>query len=127
MSSSMRTPTYFILAALLDEPLHGYGIVKRAEELSSGRVRLTAGTLYAALDRLSSAGLVRTDREEIVNGRARRSYVLTDAGLEAVREEAEWMAEAAKVVTSDRRQQPSPRSAARPAARPVTRTVVMPA
>ena len=41
----MREPTYFVLAALLREPLHGYAIMKRAEELSEGRVRLATGTL----------------------------------------------------------------------------------
>jgi hypothetical protein len=36
----MREPTYFVLAALLAGPLHGYAIIKRAGELSDGRVRL---------------------------------------------------------------------------------------
>ncbi|HEX8348236.1 MAG TPA: helix-turn-helix transcriptional regulator, partial [Actinoplanes sp.] len=54
----MREPTYFILAALQDEPLHGYAIIKRAGELSDGRVRLATGTLYAALDRLAGEDLV---------------------------------------------------------------------
>src|ERR1700683_444367 len=76
----MREPTYFVLASLLDGPLHGYGIIKRADELSGHRVRLATGTLYAALDRLSAEGYVRLVSEEIVNGRARRSYGLTDSG-----------------------------------------------
>ena len=40
----MREPTYYLLASLLDGPLHGYAIIKSAEGLSGGRVRLTAGT-----------------------------------------------------------------------------------
>jgi PadR family transcriptional regulator, regulatory protein PadR len=48
----MREPTYFVLASLLDGPLHGYAIIQRSEELSGGRVRLATGTLYTALDRL---------------------------------------------------------------------------
>jgi DNA-binding PadR family transcriptional regulator len=48
--------TYFVLAALLEGPLHGYAIMKRAEEMSGGRVRLATGTLYAALDRLTEQG-----------------------------------------------------------------------
>jgi len=95
----MREPTYFILAALLDGPLHGYGIIKRAEDLSNRRLRLTAGTLYTALDRLTAAGMVEVVREEIVSGRARRYYELTGTGLEAVRAEGLRMAEAARVVT----------------------------
>jgi DNA-binding PadR family transcriptional regulator len=95
---AMREPTFHVLAALLDGPLHGYGIIKRAHELSAGRVRLAAGTLYAALDRLRDAGLVEVEREEIVDGRARRSYRLTGAGREALRAEADRMAAAARVV-----------------------------
>jgi len=53
---SMQEPTFFTLAALVDGPLHGYAIIGRAHELSGRRVRLAAGTLYAALDRLTEAG-----------------------------------------------------------------------
>ena len=94
----MREPTYFILAALQDEPLHGYAIVKRAQELSDGRVRLTTGTLYAALDRLTREEMVRVAEEAVVNGRARRTYELTGHGLAALRAEAERMASSARVV-----------------------------
>lgn len=94
----MREPTYFILAALLDGPLHGYAVIQQAADLSGGRVRLAAGTLYAALDRLAAEGLVQVVREEVVNGRARRYYGLTDHGTSAVRAEAERMADAAKLV-----------------------------
>jgi PadR family transcriptional regulator len=96
----MREPTYFTLAALLDGPLHGYGIAKRVEAVSDGRVRLTAGTLYAALERLLERGLVAVDGEEVVRGRARRYYRLTNAGGEAVRAEARRLADAAAVVVS---------------------------
>ena len=95
----MREPTYFVLASLLQGPLHGYAIMKRAEELSHGRVRLATGTLYAALDRLAADGYVRLVSDEIVNGRVRRSYGLTDPGAAALRAEAVRMAEAAQLVT----------------------------
>jgi PadR family transcriptional regulator, regulatory protein PadR len=98
----MREPTYFILAALLDRPEYGYGIIQRATQLSGGRIRLTAGTLYAALDRLSGEGMIRAEREEIVNGRARRYYALTTDGAAALRAEAERMAAAARIVTAPR-------------------------
>ncbi|GIH18400.1 PadR family transcriptional regulator [Rugosimonospora africana] len=95
----MREPTYLALTSLLDGPLHGYAIIKRVEELSRGRVRLAAGTLYAALDRLTDEGLVRVDSEETVNGRARRYYGLTGEGGAALRAEATRMVEAARLVT----------------------------
>jgi|HubBroStandDraft_2_1064218.scaffolds.fasta_scaffold87352_1 PadR family transcriptional regulator PadR len=98
-SAPMREPTYFVLASLLQGPLHGYAIMKQAEGLSRGRVRLATGTLYAALDRLTAEGYVHPVSDEIVNGRARRSYGLTDAGAAALRAEAVRMAEAASLVT----------------------------
>ena len=94
----MREPTFHVLAAMLDGPLHGYGIIRRAHELTDGRVRLAAGTLYTALDRLRDTGLVDIDHEEIVDGRARRYYRLTGAGREALRTEARRLARAAKLV-----------------------------
>jgi len=99
MTSRMREPTYFILAALQDEPLHGYAIMTRAAELSQGRVKLATGTLYSALDRLTGEGLVASVREEVVNGRARRYYALTPGGRAALQVEADAMAAAARVVT----------------------------
>jgi PadR family transcriptional regulator, regulatory protein PadR len=97
--AAMREPTYFVLAALLDGPLHGYAIIKRAEQMSDGRVRLATGTLYTALDRLTGEGLVRLVSEEMVSGRIRRCYGLTDEGSAAVRAEAARMAQAARIVT----------------------------
>jgi PadR family transcriptional regulator PadR len=80
----MREPTYYILTTLLDGPLHGYGIIKRTEELSDGRIRLAAGTLYGALDRLLDENQIEVDGEEQVNGRLRRYYRLTDTGEAAL-------------------------------------------
>ncbi|MEV4799388.1 PadR family transcriptional regulator [Nonomuraea sp. NPDC049421] len=94
----MTEATYFILAALMEEPLHGYGIIKRARTKSLGEVDLAVGTLYSALDRLSEAGWVRLDREETVNGRPRRYYRITDDGVHAVRAQAARMQRAAALV-----------------------------
>jgi DNA-binding PadR family transcriptional regulator len=110
----MREPTYFILAALLDGPRHGYAIIKQVEELSGSRVRLAAGTLYAALDRLGTEALIEVVNEEVVNGRARRYYGLTDDGHRALQAEAARMTEAARVVT----ERPKRRTATRPAVKP---------
>jgi PadR family transcriptional regulator PadR len=103
----MREPTYFILAALQDEARHGYAIMARAEELSRGHVKLQTGTLYAALDRLTGEELVQPVGEEVVNGRARRYYALTDAGRAALIAEAQRMSEAAQVVIAGARPRPA--------------------
>lgn len=94
----LREPSYYILASLIDEPRHGWGIVQEAADLSRGRIRLTAGTLYGALDRLQAEGLVEPDREEIVNGRCRRYYRLTAPGQRLLQEEAARLAASAQVV-----------------------------
>ncbi len=99
----LRPASYFVLASLLDGPLHGYAISTRAAELSEGRVRLTAGTLYGALERMSGRGLVEVEREETVEGRLRRYYHLTGGGRDAVVEEADRLASAARVVQARRR------------------------
>ncbi|WP_131739262.1 PadR family transcriptional regulator [Actinomadura roseirufa] len=96
----MSEPVYYLLAALLDGPSHGYGIIKRAGDLSGGRVRLAVGTLYGALDRLTGEGLIAVDREETVRGRPRRYYRLTEDGHAAVTREAARMERAARVVTA---------------------------
>lgn len=77
---ALREPTFLILTALAARPQHGYGILLDVEEISASRVRLRPGTLYAALDRLTTDGWVAVDREEVVEGRLRRYYRLTDAG-----------------------------------------------
>lgn len=76
----VREPTYLVLTALAGGPLHGYGIIQEAETLSKGRVRLRAGTLYPTLDRLEGNGLVEATGEEVVDGRRRRYYRLTERG-----------------------------------------------
>lgn len=94
----LRDSTYLILAALLDGPRHGYAIVKAAEDLSGGAVRLSAGTLYGALSRLVDDGLVVVEKEEIVAGRPRRYHALTGEGRAALAVEAERLHARAEVV-----------------------------
>jgi DNA-binding PadR family transcriptional regulator len=84
----MQEATFLILTALAEGSQHGYGIITDVQELSGGRVRLRAGTLYTALDRLRTEGLVRVDREEIVDSRLRRYYRLTPDGSDLLAAEA---------------------------------------
>jgi DNA-binding PadR family transcriptional regulator len=89
--------TFLILSALADQPRHGYGLVTEVATMTDGRVRLRAGTLYGALDRLVTQGLLAPDRDEVDNGRLRRYYKLTDAGATAVRAEADRMTAAVRL------------------------------
>jgi PadR family transcriptional regulator, regulatory protein PadR len=84
-------PTFFILTALTEHPLHGYGVMLATRELSGGRLNLRPGTLYAALDRLTEEGLLAVDRVEEVEGRLRRYYRLTDSGAATLSAEVEQL------------------------------------
>ena len=96
-----RPPSYFTLAALVDGPLHGYGIMRRARELSDGSVRVSTGTLYSILERALAQGLVVSGESYVVSGRERRDYTLTRAGRDALVAETERLAEAARVVGAE--------------------------
>lgn len=87
----LREPSFLVLTALAAGARHGYGIMTDVADISSGRVRLKAGTLYAALDRLTAEGLVEQDHDEVVDGRLRRYYRLTDQGAERLSEETARM------------------------------------
>jgi DNA-binding PadR family transcriptional regulator len=100
MAASMREPTFWILTALASAPRHGYGVIQEAGALSDGRVVLQAGTLYAALDRLTAEGLVEVDREELVDGRNRRYYRLTQRGAAALTAETERLRASLEAATS---------------------------
>jgi DNA-binding PadR family transcriptional regulator len=96
---AMHEPTFLIMTALAGGAQHGYGIMTDVARISAGRVKLRAGTLYAALDRLRGDGLVEIDREEIVEGRLRRYYRLTRSGAQVLADEAERMQANASVAT----------------------------
>jgi len=85
----LQEPTFLILTALAERPRHGYGVITEVQRISDGRVRLRAGTLYGALDRLRAEGLVEVDREEVVDTRLRRYYKLTETGGQRLGAEAD--------------------------------------
>ena len=93
----MREPTFWILTALAERPLHGYGMMQAVAKMSDGRVKLAPGTLYTALDRLVAEGLVEPGHDEVVDGRARRYYGLTSDGAQVLRLQAERLSEDARV------------------------------
>ena len=94
---AIQEPTFLILTALADSAQHGYGIMSDVARISQGRVKLRAGTLYAALDRLLGDGTVGVDREEVVDGRLRRYYRLSPAGADLLAAEAERLSAHARV------------------------------
>ncbi|MFF3907820.1 PadR family transcriptional regulator [Streptomyces sp. NPDC001848] len=85
----LQEPTLLLLTALADEPRHGYGLIQEIDAISQGRVRMRTGTLYGALDRLLQQGLIRVEREEVVDGRARKVYALAEPGRSTLAAEME--------------------------------------
>ena len=88
---AMQEATFLILTALADRSQHGYAIIAEVRQISDGQVRLRAGTLYTALDRLRADGLIDVEAEQIVDGRLRRYYKLTPSGAARLAGEAERM------------------------------------
>ena len=70
------------MLALLDGELHGYALMQRVSELSDGAVRMGAGTLYGAINRLLDNGVIveTTDRIARDARERRRYYELTASG-----------------------------------------------
>ena len=85
---ALTETTYYILLSLY-RPLHGYGIMQRAAELSGGRVRLAAGTLYGALNALVDKGWIALLP---VEGR-KKEYRLTPKGQIILKNELERLRE----------------------------------
>jgi DNA-binding PadR family transcriptional regulator len=98
---ALREPTFHILLALARGELHGYGIITRIGELTDGSVKVGAGTLYGALDRLGADGLVVATRTEVVAGRDRRYYRLTESGAATLTAEVERRAAQAEVARAE--------------------------
>lgn len=82
MSTSLSESSFWILSSLAGGRRHGYGILQDVEAL--GGERLKVPTLYTSLDRLEHAALIASDGEEVIDGRARRYYVLTPSGSDAL-------------------------------------------
>lgn len=74
-----------LLAVLQVSPLHGYGLVEELRRRSGGEFDLAEGTIYPALHRLETSGLL-SSRWEVVDGRRRRIYELSEQGHQAADE-----------------------------------------
>jgi transcriptional regulator len=80
-----------ILKTLALEPMHGYGISVRIEQMSKGVFRLNAGSLFLAIERLQRAGLIKGEWKSSENNRRAKYYVLTEHGRKRLNSETkEW-------------------------------------
>ncbi|WP_158823477.1 PadR family transcriptional regulator [Granulicella sp. S156] len=76
-----------VLKTLALEPLHGYGIALRIEQISGGVFRVNPGSLLPALSRIERAGHVKSEWRASDNNRRAKYYVLTKAGRAALEQE----------------------------------------
>ena len=81
---ALTESTYYILLSLY-HPQHGSGIMQETEQLSGGRVKLAAGTLYGALNSLCDKGWIKLLPVE--SGSRKKEYQLTDTGLAVLKRE----------------------------------------
>ena len=80
-----------ILRALALEPMHGFGISRRIEQISKGVFRVNPGSLLVAFQRLERGGAVDSEWRDTENSRRAKYYRLTKAGRKQVeRETREW-------------------------------------
>src|SRR5688500_2562581 len=81
-----------ILKTLSLEPMHGWGITQRIQQTSRDVFQVNQGSLYPALQRLTSRGVIRAEWRMTENNRRARYYWLTPAGAhELARERAQWV------------------------------------
>jgi PadR family transcriptional regulator len=80
-----------ILKTLSLQPLHGFGIARRIEQVSRGTFKVNPGSLLTALKRLERAGWLDAEWRETENARRARFYSLTRAGRRRLQAEtADW-------------------------------------
>lgn len=80
-----------ILKTLSLEPMHGWGIMERIEQMSRGVFALNQGSLYPALERAQRAGLVKSEWRQSDSNRRARYYSITRTGLAQLETaQSEW-------------------------------------
>jgi transcriptional regulator len=87
-----------ILKTLSLEPMHGFGIARRVEQISKGVFKVNPGSLLTALNRLERAGWLDAEWRQTANSRRARYYSLTRAGRKQLEAEtSDWMRRTAAV------------------------------
>jgi|SRR5882757_5937696 len=81
-----------VLKTLALEPMHGYGITLRIEQVSDGVFRVNPGSLLPALSRMEREGSIKAEWRASENNRRAKYYLLTQRGRKALKEETEGWA-----------------------------------
>jgi transcriptional regulator len=87
-----------ILKTLALEPMHGWGIGQRIEQISRGVFQVNPGSLFPAFRRLEGEGLIRAEWRTSENNRRAKFYIITEGGRRKLRSETrEWESQAAAI------------------------------
>ncbi|PHK92927.1 PadR family transcriptional regulator [Pseudoroseomonas rhizosphaerae] len=98
----MALSRFFVLQVLHDGPAHGYDIARAVERTTNGCCSPSEGALYPTLREFEQGGYV-TSASEVVSGRERKVYTLTDKGRDAFKVGLEaWMDATATLTETDR-------------------------
>jgi DNA-binding PadR family transcriptional regulator len=94
----LTEPVLLILLSLAEHPRHGYSILKDVEEVSSGRVVLSTGTLYGALRRLLEDGWIERFEQDDTS-RGRQAYRLSPLGRRNLQTEVSRLKQLTRVAS----------------------------
>ena len=83
-NTALTEAVYYILLSLM-KPMHGYGIMQNVEQLSNGRVKLAAGTLYGAINTLLEKGWIASLPGE--KDSRKKEYQITEQGKQILESE----------------------------------------
>lgn len=86
------TEAMFYILLVLHQPMHGYGITQTVIDLTDGRVRLGAGTLYGALKTMTKHGWIEQSGE-IQDSRGKKAYRITEEGKDVYKAEVKRLKE----------------------------------
>ena len=90
---------FWILASLVDGPKHGYAIAKHVLELTDGKKRFSAATLYNNIGNMLDEGLIKRDEErEIEPGERRKTYKITGLGVGLLNEYWKFLQRAGNLI-----------------------------
>ena len=94
----LGTLDMLILKTLVLEPMHGWGIGQRIEQISRGVFQVNAGSLFPAFHRLERDGCIRTEWRATENNRRAKYYAITEHGRRKLKREArEWETQSAAI------------------------------
>jgi PadR family transcriptional regulator PadR len=87
-----------ILKTLALEPMHGWGVAVRIEQISRGVFHVNAGSLFVAFQRLQRGGLIKSEWKATENNRKAKYYALTEQGNKKLQTETrEWSKQVAAI------------------------------